>query len=167
MLTAIALVAPAATNAEDQGGEGRKGRKQFGGPGGPGGPGGFFGAGLSEEERQKLMAAREKAAADDPSLKAAGEELRGLREKVQSGAMSREDAMAKSKEFFEKMNAALIKADPSVAPIIEKQKSAMRERWAGKKGPGGPGGAPGGGAGGAFSDTPAPATAPGEKKADQ
>ncbi len=165
MLAAIALAAPVAIQAEDQGGEGKRGRKQFGGPGGPGGPGGFFGANLTEEEKQKLMAAREKALADDPSLKATGEELRGMREKVQSGAMSREDAFAKMKEHNDKMNEAMIKADPSVAPIIEKIKADMKQRWAGKKGPGGPGGAPGGGAGGAFGNTPPPAEEP--KKADQ
>lgn len=163
-LAAIALLAPVAMAAEDQGGEGRKNGKHFGGPGGPGG-GGFFAAGLNDEERQKLMAAREKAFADNPSLKTEGEELRGMREKVQSGAMTKEDAFAKMKAFGEKVDAALVKADPSIAPILEKRNAAMKERWAGKKGPG-PGGAPGGGgAGGAFSDTP---KAPGgEKKADQ
>ncbi len=172
MLTAIALAAPVAAQPEPPGKEGGKQRRAFGGPGGPAGPGAFFGAGLSEEEQQKMRAAAEKAFADDPSLKAEGDELRGLRDKVQSGAATPQDAFAKMKAFGEKMDAALLKADPSLGPILEKRNAARRERFGGMKGPGGfggggfgrPGGAPdkapGGGAGGAFSDTPPPVTEP-------
>lgn len=134
ILAAMTIATPLALGAEDQRGPGRKGGRQFGGPGGPGA---FFGAGLTEEERTKMAAAREKALAEQPSLRTEAEE-----------------AWAKLRELQEKLSAAMIKADPSVAPIIEKQKAAMRERFGGRPGPGKAksDAAPSGGAGGAFSD---------------
>jgi hypothetical protein len=59
-------------------------------------------ANLTPEERQKLMTARQKAA-QDPAVQAA-------REKMQQAA----------KEFQDKMHAALLKADPSIQPILDK-----------------------------------------------
>lgn len=145
----IALLTFAASpgiSAEENEGPAHKRGKQFGGPGGPA-P--FFGAGLSEEERSKMMAAREKALADEPSLKREAEE-----------------AWAKLRELQERLNAAMIKADPSVAPIIEKQTAGMRERF-GRMGQGVGKGRPGasGGAAGAFSDDAKASAEP--KKAEQ
>jgi hypothetical protein len=72
--------------------------------------GGGFGD-LSEPERQQLMAAREKAKAD-PSVRAA--------EKLKEQAATPEDRKAASEEFRKVMHAALLKADPTLGPILEK-----------------------------------------------
>jgi hypothetical protein len=57
---------------------------------------------LSADERQKLMAARQ-SAMQDPAVKSA-------RDKMQ----------AVSKEMHEAMEAAMLKADPSLKPILDK-----------------------------------------------
>jgi hypothetical protein len=59
-------------------------------------------ANLSEEERARLKAAHQKAMAD-PAVRAAREKLRQAR-----------------REFREVMRPALLKADPSLQPILEK-----------------------------------------------
>jgi hypothetical protein len=59
-------------------------------------------ANLSEAERAKLRAAHQKAMSD-PTVKAAHEKLRQARH-----------------EFREVMHPAMVKADPSVQPILEK-----------------------------------------------
>lgn len=76
------------------------------------GPGQAPGMGsLSEGDRQKLMAARE-AAKKDPEVQAA--------EKKKQEAQSPADRQAASEEYRKAMNAAILKADPSLAPIVEK-----------------------------------------------
>ncbi len=72
-------------------------------------PGGF--GNLSEGERQKLMAAREKAKTD-PAVVAA--------EKKKGEAGTPEDRKAASEEFRQAMHTALLKADPTLGPILEK-----------------------------------------------
>jgi hypothetical protein len=72
---------------------------------------------LTPEERQELMAARQKAMADNPDL------------------------AAQMKALQDKINQAMIKADPKVAPIIAKMEAARQQH--GDGGPGGPGGGPG------------------------
>ena len=62
-------------------------------------------ASLSEEERAKLKAAHQKAMAD-PALRAARDRFRQAR-----------------REFRELMRAALLKADPSVQPILDKMRA--------------------------------------------
>src|SRR4029077_2847499 len=59
-------------------------------------------ANLSPEERQKLQAARQKAM-QDPSVQAAHDKMR-----------------AAHKEFRDAMRAAMVKADPSIQPILNK-----------------------------------------------
>jgi hypothetical protein len=59
-------------------------------------------ANLSPEERQKLQAAREKAM-QDPAVQAAHDKMRQAH-----------------KEFRDAMSAAMLKADPSVQPILNK-----------------------------------------------
>lgn len=59
-------------------------------------------ANLSPEERQKLQAARQKAM-QDPSVQAAHDKMRAAHE-----------------EFQNAMHAAMLKADPSVQPILDK-----------------------------------------------
>jgi hypothetical protein len=81
------------------------------------GPGGHMG-GLTPKVRQELMAARQEAMQANPEL------------------------AAEQKALQEKINAAMIKADPNVAPIIAKLEAA-RQHHEGQGGPGGSGGSGG------------------------
>ena len=65
-------------------------------------------ANLSPDERQKLQAARQKAM-QDPSVQAAHEKMRQAH-----------------KEFRDAMHAAMLKADPSVQPILNKIPAGKR-----------------------------------------
>ncbi|HEX7517858.1 MAG TPA: hypothetical protein VF345_11305 [Chthoniobacterales bacterium] len=65
---------------------------------------------LNEEERSKLKAAHQKAMAD-PAVRAARDRLRQAR-----------------REFREVMRPALLKADPSVQPILEKLRAERQGR---------------------------------------
>lgn len=67
-------------------------------------------ANLSEEDRTKLRAAHQKAMGD-PAVRAAHEKLRQAR-----------------REFREVMRPALLKADPSVQPILDKMRAERRGR---------------------------------------
>jgi Spy/CpxP family protein refolding chaperone len=78
--------------------QGGGGRQRGGGAGGGGGQMGN----LTPEERQKVMNAR-KSAMQDPSVSSA-------RQKLQ----------AAQKEFHEALDAAMLKADPSLKPILDK-----------------------------------------------
>jgi len=68
---------------------------------------------LSDEERQKLMAAREKVK-DDPAVQAS--------EAKKRDAKTPEERGAAAQDFHKAMQAALLKEDPSLAPILEKIK---------------------------------------------
>ncbi|HST30657.1 MAG TPA: hypothetical protein VLK27_07430 [Chthoniobacterales bacterium] len=59
-------------------------------------------ANLSPDERQKLMAARQKAM-QDPGVQAAHEKMKTAH-----------------KEFMTSMHAAMLKADPSIQPVLDK-----------------------------------------------
>ena len=65
-------------------------------------------ANLSPEERQKFEAARQKAM-QDPSVQAAQDKMRQAH-----------------KEFQETMRAAMLKADPSIQPILNKMPTGHR-----------------------------------------
>jgi hypothetical protein len=67
-------------------------------------------ANLNEEERRRLRAAHEKAMAD-PAVQAAREKLKQAR-----------------REFREVMRPALLKADPSIQPILDKLRPERPER---------------------------------------
>lgn len=90
------------------GGKGPKDMKQDRRDGGRE-PGGF--GNLTDAEKEKLMAAREKAKAD-PAVVAAG--------KMKGQAGTPEDRKAASEEFRKAMHSALLKADPTLGPILEK-----------------------------------------------
>ena len=62
-------------------------------------------ANLTDEERAKLKAAHQKAM-EDPAVRAAQEKLRQAR-----------------REFREVMRPALLKADPTIQPILEKMRA--------------------------------------------
>jgi hypothetical protein len=59
-------------------------------------------ANLSPEERERLKAARQKAM-QDPAVQAAHEKMRQVRQ-----------------EFMTSMHAAMLKADPSIQPVLNK-----------------------------------------------
>ena len=67
-------------------------------------------ANLSEEERTRLRAAHDKALAD-PAVQAAREKLRQAR-----------------REFREVLRPALLKADPSIQPILDKLRADRPDR---------------------------------------
>ncbi len=67
-------------------------------------------ANLSEGDRQKLMAAREKAKAD-PAVFAA--------EQKKDAARTPEERRAAGEEFHKAMRDALLKADPTLGPVLE------------------------------------------------
>ena len=65
-------------------------------------------ANLSPEEREKLQAARQKAM-QDPAVQAAHDKMRQARQ-----------------EFIASMRAAMLKADPSIQPVLNKIPKAGR-----------------------------------------
>ena len=77
----------------------------------PGEPPGL--ANLSEGDRQKLMAAREKAKSD-PAVVAA--------EALKQSAKTPEERHAAMEQFHKAMKAALLNADPSLGPILDQMK---------------------------------------------
>jgi hypothetical protein len=81
-------------------------------------PGGYHDRGmgsLTDAQKKELKAAREAAFAADPSLKTEADALKASRE---SGTPPSDADKASWKAFQEKLNAAMIKADPNVAPIL-------------------------------------------------
>jgi hypothetical protein len=80
--------------------------------GGGGGERGAMGSmsNLTQEERQKMMTAR-RTAMQDPAVKAAKEKMQAVQ-----------------KEMHDAMEAALLKADPSLKPILDKMPKGQRER---------------------------------------
>jgi hypothetical protein len=86
-------------------------------------PGGHYGHGmgfLTDAQKEELKAAREAAFAADPSLKTEADALKAARE---SGTPPSDSDKANWKAFQEKLNAAMIKADPNVAPILAEIKA--------------------------------------------
>lgn len=77
----------------------------------PGEPPGV--ANLSDGDRQKLMAAREKANSD-PAVVAA--------EELKRNAKTPEERRAAMDQFHKAMKAAILKVDPSLAPVLEQMK---------------------------------------------
>ena len=80
-------------------------------PGGPRNP-------LSKEERQEVRQARDTALQADPALAAEGRDLE-----------------AKMRDYHQKVNAAMIKADPNVAPLLAKMDAAHPHHGGGAGGP--------------------------------
>lgn len=75
------------------------------------GSGGTGLANLTDEERQKYMAAREKAK-EDPTVQAA--------EKKKQEAETPDARQTATEEYRKAMNEAIVKVDPSLAPLVEK-----------------------------------------------
>lgn len=68
---------------------------------------------LSDADRQKLMAAREQAK-NDPAVQAA--------ETLKQNAKTPEERQAAMEQFHKAMKAALLKADPTLGPILDQMK---------------------------------------------
>ena len=98
---------------------------------------------LTPEERERLAAAR-KVAADNPEVAAAYEQAKSDKSAARKAYLdykSTRERAASSEEAWRRLNeAALAKADPSAAALVEKEKAAFRARMAAsrpeaKKGP--------------------------------
>lgn len=89
---------------------------------------------LTDAEKQELKAAHDAAIQANPSLgtegKDLGDQMRAARE---AGQKPSDDLLAQMQAYHKKLNAAMIAADPNVAPIIAKM-DAGRHHW----GQGGP-----------------------------
>ena len=87
---------------------------------------------LTDAEKQELHKAHDAAVAADPTLasdeKSIGEQMKAAHE---AGEKPSADLIAKAHAAREKMDAAMVKADPDVAPILAKIKAHHH-------GPGGP-----------------------------
>jgi Spy/CpxP family protein refolding chaperone len=79
---------------------------------------------LTDAEKQELHKAHDAAEAADPSLATEEKSLMaGMESSRDSGQPPSKDDMEKMRAFHDKMDAAMIKADPAVAPIIAKLKA--------------------------------------------
>jgi hypothetical protein len=95
-----------------------------GGPPPGEGPGGHHDHGMSnltDAEKAELHKAHDAAIAADPTLKT---EEDAIKASHQPGTPPTDADKAAWKAFREKLDAAMIKADPNVGPIIEKLKKA-------------------------------------------
>jgi hypothetical protein len=88
---------------------------------------------LTADEKAHLLRVREQVMTQDPSLKTEGENLRKEWQDVHgqgadASAQDKETLRQNFKEHRDKVDADMIKSDPSVAPILEKVKDHMQER---------------------------------------
>ena len=89
---------------------------------------------LTADEKTHFVRVRRQVMADNPDLTTEQESLKKEWEYVRGKGT---DATADEKETLrnnflahnEKMTAAMLKADPSVQPILDKVKAHMQERW--------------------------------------
>jgi Spy/CpxP family protein refolding chaperone len=121
----------------------------------PGGEGGHHHGGpdfkfLTADEKAELKKAHDAAATANPDLFKQDEEMhQKMRAAHEAGTPPDSSTMEEAKTLRDQVDAAMIKADPAVAPVIEKIKAHHPHG-----GPGGPGG-PGGDKGGAGGPPPA------------
>jgi hypothetical protein len=81
---------------------------------------------LTPDERTQLKTDTDAVFAADPDLKAEGDKLKQDHEAMKGTQPSDEDKKAfheKMHAYFEKLNAAIVKQDPSAAPILAKLKA--------------------------------------------
>jgi hypothetical protein len=90
-------------------------------------PGGHYGHGmgfLTDAQKQELKAAHDAAIAANPTLGTQETDLMGqMKDARDSGSPPSDDLKAKMHAFRDTMNAAMIKADPNVAPILDEIKA--------------------------------------------
>ena len=118
LLLTISILAAALQLAPVAFSQGGGGRQRGGGGAGAQGAGGGMAsmANLTPEERQKLMNARRQAMSD-PTVAAAKEKMQ-----------------AASKEFHDAMDAAMLKADPTIKPVLDKMPKGHEGRQRGEPG---------------------------------
>ncbi len=85
-----------------------------------------FGAGvLTPAEQKQLESDRQKALAADPALKSEGESLKEKGKTARAGTAEDKKAFREEvKTHMAKLNAAVVKLDPSAAPLIAKVQAA-------------------------------------------
>lgn len=109
------------------------------GPAGAGRQGGMLSF-LNEEDKAKLLKAREDVLAKNPQLKAEQDNLKKQREDLKNdGNATQEDRMALFQDYMaheQKMKVALLKADPSLAPILDKIDQQMKQKMQQRAGEG-------------------------------
>ncbi len=108
----------------------------------PGGMGGKMFEGVSPADKEKFMAARKKAMADNPDLLKEQDALRAEGEAIRDGTSQEtfQEFGPKMKAHEEKVRAAMLKEDSTLQPIfdqIDKNRAAMRGQWKQKQGDGG------------------------------
>jgi hypothetical protein len=92
---------------------------------------------LTDAQKQELKAAHDAAVAADPTLGTEEQSLKSEMEAAhEAGGPPSDDLKQQMHAFRDKMDAAMIKADANVAPIIAEIKAHHHG------GPGGPGGPP-------------------------
>jgi hypothetical protein len=91
---------------------------------------------LSAEDKAKFLAARQKAMADNPDLKAEGESLMKEGKAVHDGTATPEDKQALLEKFMayqQKLHDAMLKEDPTLQPIFDQIKQHMGQMMAKKE----------------------------------
>jgi hypothetical protein len=89
---------------------------------------------LSADDRAHFLKVREQVLASNPDLKTEQESLMKEREymKGQGTSASADDRKTFRENFMahtEKMNAAMLKADPTISPVLDQIKEKMKERF--------------------------------------
>lgn len=91
---------------------------------------------LSREDKLHLLRVRRQVLESNPDLKAEGQSLRKEAQSERSGGATTDKAALRSsiRAHREKMDAAMVKADPTVQPILEQIKAHLKERFSGAGG---------------------------------
>jgi hypothetical protein len=88
---------------------------------------------LSPEDKAKLMKARQEVLAQNPDLQTEQDNLKKERQDLKNNSdASPEDKMQLLQDFQaheKKMQAAMIKLDPSLKPILDKLDAQMKEKF--------------------------------------
>jgi len=88
---------------------------------------------LSREDKMHLLRVRRQVLQSDPSLKAEAESLRQDAQSVRNKGsdVTAEDKAAlrhRLREHREKMDAAMVKADPTIQPVLDQIKAHLKQR---------------------------------------
>ena len=91
---------------------------------------------LTPAEQAEFKKAHDAALTADPTLATQEQDLHTQMDAARdAGGPPSDDLRAQMKAFREKMNAAMVKADPAVAPILAKLKAAHHHHDGGDGGP--------------------------------
>jgi hypothetical protein len=87
---------------------------------------------LSAEDRQHLMRVRRQAMEGDPALKSEQENLKQEWQKARGSDATPEDKQVLRKDlraYNEQMDAAMLKIDPTIQPILDQMKAHRQARF--------------------------------------